>query len=686
MNTKITFVATLVAASFSASSYADHNIETITVTGQKTKLNADTELATGSTINPDAASWLEAIPGAGVNRNGGVTGIAQYRGLYGDRVSVKMNGHHLIGSGPNAMDTPLSYAVPIMIESMTAYRGITPVYAGMDTLGGAIDVELKQAELASKDQVLFSGEVQAGFAQEGQAQTLSSVINIANKTQGVLLYLNSQDSDNVEDATGRIIPSTFYDKEQYGIDYRVNVSSGTLGFGYHKTDTGNSGTAALAMDIEYIEADRFDVSGQHQFAHWQLDWSLGYLDSKHGMDNHTMRSNMMAPMFRLNTAEARSTDFRVQLQTSTRFGRLVMGVDGYVSEHDSIITSVSNPMFNVKNFYGVEDNRIGAYVHLDKTFNSSQLGLGLRVKHNSADADQVSHHMAMMNPNIMALQSAFNSSDRSQSDTNYDLALNWTKRISEHSQVLLGAGVKQKAPSYQERYLWVPMQATGGLADGHTYIGNMALEPETAYQLNAGVSIQEANFGIAPNVFYQRIDDYIQGTPSVNIPANMVGNMMGGMAPLQFSNIDAELYGFDITARYRLSSELILTGIAAYTRGKRKDIDDDLYRIAAPSVKLNATYFGSNWHANLAWQVFTSQNKVSALNTEVGSAGYGLVNTSLVHYLGDLSVEVGVNNLFDKLYRDHIAGTNRVSMAEVGQGEKLPGTGRDLYIKLDYQF
>lgn len=686
MKTKITFVATVVAASFSASSFADHDIETITITGQKNTTSIDTEIATGSTINPDAASWLEAIPGAGVNRNGGVTGIAQYRGLYGDRVSVKMNGHHLIGSGPNAMDTPLSYAVPIMIESMTAYRGIAPVYVGMDTLGGAIDVELKQAELSTSSDLLLSGSTQVGYAIEGHAKTVSGVVNLASSAQGALVYTNIQYSDDVEDGANRTIPSTFYDKRQYGFDYRLMVGKGTIGLGYHKTDTDNSGTAALPMDIEYIEADRFDLSGEHQFINWQLDWSLGYLDSKHGMDNHTMRTNMMTAMFRLNTAEATSTDFKLQGQTQTSFGRLVMGVDGYFSDHDSIITSASNPMFNVKNFYGVEDNRLGAYVHLDKNFASSKLGVGLRVKHNTSDANQVSHHMAMMNPNILALQTAFNTADRSKSDMNFDLAANWTKRLSQHSQIIVGAGIKQKAPSYQERYLWLPMQATGGLADGHTYIGNIELDSETAYQLNAGLSIQESNFGIAPNFFYQRIDDYIQGVPSMNVPANMVGNMMAGMAPLQFANVDAELYGFDVTARYRVSSNLVLSGIAAYTRGKRKDIDDDLYRIAAPNIKLNATYFSNNWQANIAWQVFAEQNKVSVINTEVESAGYGLVNASTVYHLDDFSVEIGVNNLFDKLYRDHIAGTNRVTMAEVAQGEKLPGTGRDIYLKLDYQF
>jgi len=674
------------AAVFSAAATANNDIETITITGQKNKLAPTTELATGNTINPDAASWLEAVPGAGVNRNGGVTGIAQYRGLYGDRVSVKMNGHHLIGSGPNAMDAPLSYAIPVMIESMTAYRGIAPVFVGMDTLGGAIDVQLKKAELTESNDILVSGMVQAGFKQQGNAESLSGVASISGKQHGVLVYANIQQGDNVEDAEGNEIPSTFYDKQQYGLDYRTKIANGIVGFGFHKTDTDESGTAALPMDIGFIKADRYELSGEHALTDWELAWSLGYLDSKHEMDNHTLRSNMMASMFRLNTADAVSTDFKVEASSNTPLGKLTLGTDGYVSEHNSVITSATNAMFNVKNFYGVEDNRIGVYAHLDTDLADSRLGLGIRIKHNSADADEVSHHMAMMNPNIRALQTAFNQADRKQSETNFDIAANWTKPLSEHTQILVGAGIKQKAPSYQERYLWVPMQSTGGLADGHTYIGNIELDSETAYQLNAGLSVQEKGFAFSPNVFFQRIDDYIQGTPSSNMAANMVSNMMSGIMPLQFNNVDAEIYGVDMTARYNFTSDFVLTGVASYVRGKRKDIDDNLYRIAAPNVKLTSTYYADNWQANLAWEVFAKQDKVSELNTEAESAGYGLVNTSVVYFIGDLSLEVGVNNLLDKQYQDHITGTNRVNMAEIAVGDKLPGNGRDFYLKLDYQF
>jgi len=39
----------------------------------------------------DSASVLKDIPGANVNSNGLITGIAQYRGMYGDRVAVDID-------------------------------------------------------------------------------------------------------------------------------------------------------------------------------------------------------------------------------------------------------------------------------------------------------------------------------------------------------------------------------------------------------------------------------------------------------------------------------------------------------------------------------------------------------------------------------------------------------------------
>jgi iron complex outermembrane receptor protein len=62
------------------------------------------ELQQTPVTTADTAALLELAPGANVNRNGPLTGIAQYRGMYGDRVNVLVNGMQISTGGPNGMD------------------------------------------------------------------------------------------------------------------------------------------------------------------------------------------------------------------------------------------------------------------------------------------------------------------------------------------------------------------------------------------------------------------------------------------------------------------------------------------------------------------------------------------------------------------------------------------------------
>ena len=90
-------------------------------------------------ISPDVAQLLKKAPGANVNSNGPLTGIPQYRGMFGSRIAVSQNGAQLAPSGPNWMDPPLSYAVGGQLESLEIYRGIAPVSVAQESMGGAID-------------------------------------------------------------------------------------------------------------------------------------------------------------------------------------------------------------------------------------------------------------------------------------------------------------------------------------------------------------------------------------------------------------------------------------------------------------------------------------------------------------------------------------------------------------------
>lgn len=671
------------------------DLEVITITNQRHHSMEDMKgYAEGYTSVPDLADWLTSVPGANVNSNGPVTGIAQYRGLYGDRVATSLDGHPIIGAGPNAMDTPLSYSTPLIVDAMTVYRGVAPVSAGINTLGGAVEVKMRKAESNNSQKTEVSGDLQAGYRSNNSAKTLSAVTNIANGDFAILLYGNNQKGDSQESGAGIPISPTDFNKMQLGGDVRYTTGDNNVGLSYHYTDTTDSGTPALPMDIEYIESHRVAFDGAFNVNEWLAEWQLGFLDADHGMTNFLMRQNADMSKYRRNTATADTTDFKLTLEKAFDFGELALGVDGYFATHDSVITNPNNMMFEVVNFNNVEDNRYGIFAQWQQAFSNTKVQLGVRLKRATAEAGEVGTSMAMMSGMMgtMAseLRNNFNNADRQVSDNNVDIALNTQTQLSDNLTLSTGFGVKTRAPSYQERYLWTPMEATGGLADGHTYVGNINLDSETAYQFDLGLNYQDQDCRIAPHVFYQSIDDYIQGTPMgmMDMTASMMANMMSGDTnPLKFTNVDAKLYGVDVNGYYRISEQLQLSSIVSYVQGERRDIDDNLYRIAPLNGQIKITYSAEQWMVNSSLVMAAKQDNVAETNGEQETSGYGVVNLDAQYFANNaLTIRMGVDNIFDKNYQNHLGGYNRVKGTDLAVMSRLPSEGVSAWAEVTYRF
>lgn len=691
-------------------------VEVITITAPSEQSVNPQDYAIGSSIEPDLATWLNAVPGASINRNGPITGIAQYRGLFGDRVSVGVDGHTLIGAGPNAMDTPLSYVTPLIVESMSLYRGITPVSAGVDTFAGSIDINMRKAQINDSPELEFNGQALVGYQQLNQAKTYAAWANINQENHGLMVFVNSQNADDYQDANGVDVTPTRFDKQQAGFDYRYQWQDNQIGVSFHDTDTKDSGTPALPMDIGFITGKRSNIDGTIALDNWTVSFVLGHLAAKHGMDNFSLRHNDNPAGFRHNYATADSTDFSLHFEQSAQAGsHWLLGLDGYVATHDATITNPNNAMFNVANFNNIEDNRIGAFVQWhgqgasQGLFEHSEFSTGLRIKHITSDSDQVSHHMAASNMMIAGLVSNFNNAERSTSDTLFDFAFNSQHQYNEQTKLYAGVGIKQQAPSYQQRYLWAPMEATGGLADGKTYVGQIDLNFETAYQLDLGINYHGDNFYLAPHIYYQQIDDYIHGIAATDPAVKMVANMMmGDQSPLVYANVDAKIYGIDLRWYYQFNQQWQVSGLANYVKGKRQDISDNLYRIAPLNGQIALSYRENHWFSQLSVNATAKQHRVSASNFEQQTAGYVLVDWSFNYDINDaITVRTGINNLFDKQYVNHLGGYNRAQASmntdmdmgnDMNMGmnadtdaqtvpySRVPGQGRNAFIELDVSF
>jgi iron complex outermembrane receptor protein len=107
---------------------------------------------------------------------------------------------------------------------------------------------------------------------------------------------------------------------------------------------------------------------------------------------------------------------------------------------------------------------------------------------------------------------SFTATDTQRSETSVDGVLRaWFKAGPLTPRMTLAR--KERVPSLLERFGWLPTEASFGLADGKIDVGNLDLNPETAWIAEVGFDLDTDIFSLRPTVFYRRVDDFIQAVP-----------------------------------------------------------------------------------------------------------------------------------------------------------------------------
>ncbi len=636
----------------------------------------------------DTAAALRDIPGATVNRNGPLTGIAQYRGMFGDRIAVDIDSLGVISGGPNAMDAPLSYMSPMMTEELVVARGIASVSLAPEAIGGHISTRTSRGDFASADAGL-SGMIGTRYSENGNISTTAARLTLASARHRVSAIAEFDSGDDVETPKGDIVP-TRIDRDRYDMSYAYDDGDREVLLFAGKLDTGETGTPALPMDIIYIDTELYGARLGFDVAdNVRINGRYGYNDVAHVMDNFSLRQAPMAMRQRLNTTSGSGSQFFLAATVDSNGSSWQFGIDGIDAAHDSVITNPNNAMFRVNNFIDVERQLIGAFVEVTRGLGEGEIEFGARYNQVTTDAGEVgaAGMMGDMGDRVAQLAQAFNDADRDLEWDSFDVVGKYRLNTSATTEWSVEIGSKARAPSYQELYLWLPLQATGGLADGRTYIGNLDLEVERSNELVVGVSAEIGRFAMAPQAYFRRVDNYIRGVPSDNMLANMIATMMSGSEPLQFDNVDAEIWGLDAAWTYELTDNLLLDGIVSLARGKRTDTNDHLYRLSPLNGSVGLTYASEKWSLKSEVIGYADQDRVSVINNEAKTPGYWLVNLGYRwNPTQALRVEARVDNLFDEAYQNHVTGINRAAGSDIPVGERLWGAGRTLSAGLVYQF
>lgn len=681
----------LIANPAHAADDSDPLTDIIVVTGERVdELATDLRPEREPVPLPDTSAMVARAPGAAQIDNGSLSGQVQYRGAFGDRVLVRVNGQRFGSGGPNLMDPPLHYAPLVLVDHVELDRGIAPVSDGPGAMGG-VNAVLKQVGFADSSGMRLTADISALYRSVDDSYAVGGIAGVASDTWRLGVIAALEEGDDYEFPGGTVSPTGF-ERLTYGVHAGFRSGPGELSLEYRRQETDPTGNPPFPMDIVYFNSDfvragyALDLSES-----LRLEGGMGLVSIRHLMDKNTLRPLADPMRARATFAEADTTTADIALRAALAGGYLRLGGDLELGTKDVRITNPNNPAFFLVSLNNIESERYGGFIQWTGSIGPVEAELGARMDRHgiTAGAPELGNAVPM-GPRMLAM--GFAASDRDWSDTTFDLAGRFWADLGGITPRLTLAR-KSRVASPLERFSWLPTEASAGLADGNIYVGNPLLRPETAWIAELGVDVEMGGFYARPTLFYRRVDDFIQGTPFdatpgvIDTPVEMVAAMNGDPTPLVWSNVDAEYHGVDLDFGARLGGPLRLDGVASYVRGKRRDSADNLYRIAPPNVRLGLTWEGKGWNVTAEGHAVARQDKVSASNSEQPTGGYLLANLYAGIDLGEaLRIDGGIENLLDKSYEQHLAGYNRVMGSDVPLGARLPGTGRSAFVRMRVKY
>jgi len=245
------------------------------------------------------------------------------------------------------------------------------------------------------------------------------------------------------------------------------------------------------------------------------------------------------------------------------------------------------------------------------------------------------------------------------------------------TKYFIGVGKSSRVPDAKELY-WIGMMGNP--------VGTADLQNTVNYEFDMGVDKNYENSSLKAKVFYSKLQDYIA------FNASNVNRMSA--ATHAYENVDATVYGFDVSGMYVATESLYFEYGLAYQRGKkdtplRGQTGTDMPDI--PPFKVNAAVnydydeslgFKAEVIAADTWDAIDSENGEQKIDA------YAVMNLRATkRFTKGFELTVGVDNLFDSTYAVSNTYKDLILLATPGNNVMLMNEpGRYLYANLKYSF
>jgi len=627
------------------------------------------------------------IPSISLIRRSGIANDIILRGQKRDNINITIDGAKIHGACVNRMDPPTSHVVTHAVENIEVREGPFDVEE-FGVLSGSVKITTK------KPTEKFTGELNVNAGSFGYKK-LSGTVSGGTKKVRVLFSASAENGEQYQDGNGddfnqqltnytQSTPSTkddgfqysnanknmdAFDKKMYMGKVFIEVADDQeLRLSY----TANRSTDVLypssKMDALWDDSDIFNAEyTAKNLSSYSKKFDIQVYNSKveHPMSTKYRAMATQSKKYMTHELSTNTTGIKVKNSVDAFNREITYGVDTSQRNWDGAYSiHATNGAFPVNNIGSsiadVDTQNIGLFIKSKKSIGKLDVEFGARYDDTTIDTKSSSES----NNNYQSISANVFATYKADGETKY----------------FAGVGKSSRVPDGRELYN-TQYKLETGKAPKKVLNGSPNLDQTTNYEVDIGVEKQYDQGSIKVKTFYSKLKDYIYYNGNPAIKSN------------NFENIDATIYGAELSGAYFVSDTVTLDAGLSYKRGKKDtqttgQSNKNLADITP--LKLNATLsydYDSQGSLQLSTIASDKWSDIDSENGEQKLAGYGVFNIKTTREFDNgFVVTAGVDNIADKTYATTNTYKDLVLMTDGTDTMLINEPGRYIYLNASYKF
>ncbi|ELX07657.1 TonB-dependent copper receptor [Acinetobacter baumannii] len=659
-----------------ADTKALHSLAPIVVTAQQGNdangliVHADPKQPIQPVPATDGADYLQSIMGFNSIQSGGTNGDVTFRGMFGSRIKILTDGTENLGACPNRMDAPTSYISPESYDRISVIKGPQTVQYANTGSAATVLFERQPEKLTSEKP--YRGQASVLLGSYGRIDHNVEAA-IGDEKKYIRLNANRSESNSYQDGDGNTVPSAwkkwnadvalgFTPDENTWVELTGGKSDGESLYAGRSMD--GSQFARESLGLRFEKKNITDVikkiEGQVNYSyndHIMDNFSLRQPELKHDHETHEMYLDKSAMQ-----VTRRTLNSRLAMTTEWNKWSLITGIDSQFNKHGG---SMSSPKMNMPFSQDMRFQSYGAFGELGYQWSeNSKLVTGARL-------DQVKIDALKLNV------------DRSETLPSAFIRLE--NQHPEHdAKSYIGLGYVERVPDYWELF------STAHGNSGMLKPTFNDLDTEKTLQLDMGYQQQHGALNTWASAYVGLINDYI--LMSYHNHPTSGEHDHGSSFSAGAKNVDATIAGAEAGIGYQFTDHIQADLSAMYAWGKNTTDDKPLPQISPLEGRLNIRYVADKYNLGLLWRAVAEQSRVSLHQGNIvgydlkPSKGFSTLSLNGSYNLRkDIDVSVGIDNVFDKTYTEHL---NKAGSAGFGfaSEEQFNNIGRNYWVRMSMKF